>query len=450
MAYALLFTANFGAENTGLQLVGRLYDSAGLQVGLTETTGFIEIEAGIYQFTHTNIPDNHRGTFVMADVSDGDMMVGFAVNPEEAERTDDILEYLQSLNFSGGESEPSPERTVGTSTNPYNIEPANFRMVTPAEMVADLMERINEGALTERIALNAVRAAINEEDHRPALALRVERTFDDTTCDYVAPCGGARIVSVEVKGEGNCYEGDCYSPIWWSQERNTISLQAAMNATARITMVLPNRFITDQQTITLAVDEGGVTELYIQGQPDIPPSGIVRICGEAWVYAYKVGVKWASVGVLSTDGHSSAAGISSTGATRPDGNHTILYAHRVDNCGRLPDSQLAYTLPGATVEFPLILQAGIQYEHLLELAMSKVYWMLMSSCRSDRDMNRFATLQKFHEDTATKLMLRLPKLAAARPRNARGKDERFRSSFSLRSGRSALDHGRLSRVGRFW
>ena len=88
MAYTLTFEADFGSL-TGLTLNAQLYDTAGGATGAAITTGFVEIGNGVYTYTHTALPDAHRGSFVMYDSGDASRKVSFSVNPQEAEYIDE-------------------------------------------------------------------------------------------------------------------------------------------------------------------------------------------------------------------------------------------------------------------------------------------------------------------------------------------------------------------------
>lgn len=474
MAYTLNFVANFGPANTGLTLNAKLYDTAGVQTGATITTGFHELDDGVYQYVHTAIPDNHRGTFVMYDTVDTTLAVGIAVNPEEAERTDDILEYLQSLNLTGG-STSSPATTTGTDAGVYTLMPADIRMMTPAELMTEVQALVTEPALKSAMTSRAVLSSINEEDHRQIATITYDTTFDKDECDYAAPCSGARIIAVEAKR--SCPTDDCYTSLWFEVIRNRIRLAYSFDGDGRITMSIGNRYIPDQHTIALAVetDTEGLWQLYIEGQPEIPGSGVVRICGDPWVYAYKAGVAFSSSLIDSADLFDSSVGLPlateteddplevvvindagetitaepTFGAPMPDGNHTVLYAQRIANCGRLADSNVVTELAGAVVEWPLLYVNGVHKEYLIAMAVSKCYAYLINSSRSDRDVQRFATLQKHWQDEAQRLSFKLPKsvVAAARPRRVR---DEFRSTFSLRAGRYTPDDGGLTRIRRVW
>ena len=479
---AINFTLNFGSGNNGLTLNAKLLDAAGGQVGGTITTGFVDLGDGLYSYQHTGVPNNHRGTFkawIPANLALGS--VGIAVNPEDTEDISDILYYVQNL-ISAQTAEaatPTPSTMGASSTSTplgeYMVEPSDFRMITATELVEELKALICEPALKQAHAEIATRSAIQEDDHRPAVALTFGQVFDKDNCDYPAPCSGARVISVEARG--NCVNGDdCYTPIWFRQIRNRIRTNYSFDGTGRITSVFGNRFITDKLTIALAVetDTEGLWQIYIEGQPEIPGSGIIRICGDPWVYAYKSGTTFASATIDSTDTFDSAGGLPppeetedefevvvlgetgtttvsepSYGAPAPSGKHTILYAQRISNCGRLAESDLIERMAGAVVEWPLIFTSGAYKEYLLSLAISKAYTYLINSTRSDRDVQRFATLQDHWEKQAARLQSKIPKFAPGAARRQLLNDP-FRGTFSLRTGRTELNDGRFTRVSSLW
>ena len=87
MPYTLTFDLNLGLP--GLTLQAQLIDTTGATVGGAVTTGFVEIGNGFYMFTHTAIPDGHRGGVTFQNSGGGGPIRGFrSVNPEEAENMD--------------------------------------------------------------------------------------------------------------------------------------------------------------------------------------------------------------------------------------------------------------------------------------------------------------------------------------------------------------------------
>ena len=472
---AINFTLNFGSGNNGLTLNGRLLDAAGT------ITGFVDLGDGLYSYQHTSVPNNHRGTFkVWVPASPALGSIGVAVNPEDTEDIVDILAYVQNIvnqQAAAAATPTSPSITTATTSNPlgeYMIEPSDFRMITATELVEELKSLICEPSLKQSYIETAIKSAINEDDHRPAIALTFGQTFTKEECDYPAPCSGARVIAVEAIGD--CPTNDCYIPIWFQQKRNRIRVNYTFDGTGRITSIIPNRFITNKLTIALAVETSteGLWQIYIEGQPEIPGSGIIRICGDPWVYAYKTGTTFASATIDSTDTFSSADGLPppaetedefevvilgeqgtttvvepSYGAPAPSGKHTCLYAQRISNCGRLADSELVTEMAGAVVEWPLIFNSGAYKEYLLALAISKAFTYLINSTRSDKDVQRFATLQDHWEKQAARLHGKIPKFMPGTSRRQFLHDP-FRSSFSLRSRPSSTYDGGLARIGSLW
>jgi len=418
MAYAQIFTFNFGAGNNGKTLNAGLYDTSGSLLGSTITSGFVDLGGGLYSYLHSALPSATRCTLKAWIPADPDLgAIGLAVNPEQAESITDILSYvqnisvLQSSSSSGGSG--SSEDTTGVPVGSYLVEPADFRMITVEQLISDLMERVTEPVFKEDMARRAIKSAIMEEDHRPAVALSFVQEFTEDVCDYPSPCSGLRVLGVEGM-YGECE--DCYSDISYTVHHNRILLPYAFDGTGRITVAVPNRYTENQETVALAIEVDGLTHLYISGQPEIPGSGIVQICGDPWVYAYKGGVSFVSATVNSATSIDSEDGYASIGSPLPDGKHTILYAQRLSNCGRLPESEIAFQMTGAKVSWPIIYRDGTHREYLLHLAMSKAYALLINSSRSDKDVQRFSVLQKHWQDEAARIFLKMPRLRNARAR----------------------------------
>lgn len=457
MAYAQNFALNFGPGYESLTLNGALYDTGGTISGSTITSGFVNLGHGLYSYIHSAIPDNFRGSFKVWAPADANVgSIGLSVNPEEAENVADILAYVQNIlslqqagSSSSGSSGSVDSPTASEPTGSYLVEPSSFRMITAAELVAELRELVAEPALKETMAQRAVRAALNEEDHKPVVLLTFTQTFTDDACDYPAPCSGLDVVAIDVRYDDDC--DDCYSRTDYTVARNRIHLPLPLDGYGRITVALPNRFVSDQHTIAMAAETEttGLWAIYIEGQPELPGSGIIRVCGDAWVYAYKSGVTFATAQRSSATPFDSDDGVDGLGRPLPDGNHTVLYAQRIANCGRLADKDIADLLPGSVIEWPILYHNGTHKEYLLAMAVAKTYTYLINSSRSDRDVSRFATLQQHWQTETQRLMSKLPKLAAAKVRRTRNPDA-FNSTFSLRSGWARTFDGRFTRVRSLW
>lgn len=87
MSYNVICSADFGSANTGLTLNGKLFDSGGVQVGGTVTTGFIEAIAGLYLYV-LSAPDDHAGVFVIYKSTDASLRRTVVVAPRETEYAD--------------------------------------------------------------------------------------------------------------------------------------------------------------------------------------------------------------------------------------------------------------------------------------------------------------------------------------------------------------------------
>lgn len=64
----------------------KLYDTAGAQVGITITTGFVSLGSNQYSYLAT-IPDGHVGTFSVYDSANPTAAMVWSVNPQEAENS---------------------------------------------------------------------------------------------------------------------------------------------------------------------------------------------------------------------------------------------------------------------------------------------------------------------------------------------------------------------------
>lgn len=87
MSYSVVIAADFGAANTGLTVYGKLFDTDGVQVGSTITTGFVEAVAGLYVYV-LSAPDSHNGVFVAYDSANTALRRVAVVAPRETENSD--------------------------------------------------------------------------------------------------------------------------------------------------------------------------------------------------------------------------------------------------------------------------------------------------------------------------------------------------------------------------
>lgn len=83
MSYTLNLTFDFGTL-TGLTLNGKLFNSSGVQVGSTITSGFVELGNGNYSYLAT-IPSGHVGSFIAYKSSDATIDAIVSINPQEDE-----------------------------------------------------------------------------------------------------------------------------------------------------------------------------------------------------------------------------------------------------------------------------------------------------------------------------------------------------------------------------
>lgn len=82
MSYTREFVANFGPF-TSLALNAKVFDSAGVQVGATITSGFVNHGDGSYSYLAT-LPDTHVGSLVIYDGANPLRKVRYAINPPDS------------------------------------------------------------------------------------------------------------------------------------------------------------------------------------------------------------------------------------------------------------------------------------------------------------------------------------------------------------------------------
>lgn len=101
MSYTREFVANFGPF-TSLALNAKVFDSAGVQVGATITSGFVNHGDGSYSYLAT-LPDAHVGSLAIYDSANSLRKVRFAINPPGLGAAGGI-EFTYTLTQSGSGS----------------------------------------------------------------------------------------------------------------------------------------------------------------------------------------------------------------------------------------------------------------------------------------------------------------------------------------------------------
>ena len=83
------FSLSLGGSKAGLTMASQLTDTAGADSGSELTAGFVEIGNGNYYWNYASFADGFRGgVYFYEDGSTGTILAFAAINPEEAEYTD--------------------------------------------------------------------------------------------------------------------------------------------------------------------------------------------------------------------------------------------------------------------------------------------------------------------------------------------------------------------------
>lgn len=343
--------------------------------------------------------------------------------------------------------------------NSFYIEPQDFQMHSLSELASLLGESVTENAVTQEMRLAAVRWALRSQSAHAAYTMTVYGTWGNESCEYDLPCCGANVIGVQYRGE-DC--SDCYTDMDFRIDHGKLRVDAPCNTSYRLTMAVRNQVTNDQRTIRTAKlsDDGCEYEIYLDGAASIPSHGIVRICGEAWVYRCKSHITWEEDGVLEEEytwGIDSEVGMLSTdvapvpvmadhGDARPSGKHTVLYAQRLVNCGSIQLSDLLTELPGVLVEFPVIVADGTQVNGLIAAAAMQLYRLLINGCSTDRDLNRYTAMQKHWSEETIRLQQQRTRSVRARVVT---KNE-FKSKLPPSNRRSATGPWPFRRVNCCW
>ncbi|TXH41102.1 MAG: hypothetical protein E6Q97_38380 [Desulfurellales bacterium] len=161
MSYNVICSADFGSANTGLTLNGKLFDSAGVQVGATVTTGFVEAIAGLYLYV-LSAPDDHAGVFVIYKSTDASLRRTVVVAPRETEYID--AKTSTRLATSGYTAPDNASVTaIKAKTDNLPSDPADHSLVM-AEIDAVLSAILSLNNLSSAGAQTAAAAALAAYD----------------------------------------------------------------------------------------------------------------------------------------------------------------------------------------------------------------------------------------------------------------------------------------------
>lgn len=83
MAQSLNITLNLGTSKTGLTIYSQLYNDAGATVGGLVTTGFTELERGMYRFHYAAYPDDFSGWVSFFDTADDSFLTDIGLNASD-------------------------------------------------------------------------------------------------------------------------------------------------------------------------------------------------------------------------------------------------------------------------------------------------------------------------------------------------------------------------------
>ena len=112
MSYPYEFAITFH-NRLSLTLNAILYDSTGVQVGATITSGFVDYGNGAYSYL-ASLPDGHVGTFLIFDSAEPNRCFLWAINPREMENAD-VKTSLVKAKTDNLPSDPADASDIATS-----------------------------------------------------------------------------------------------------------------------------------------------------------------------------------------------------------------------------------------------------------------------------------------------------------------------------------------------
>lgn len=282
-------------------------------------------------------------------------------------------------------------------------------------------------------------------------------TIDGSGCGVSFPCCG--VTSYELYVRDGC--PDCWEFMPSKLACGKIQTSIPFCATGKLVVYGRNRYVPDQHTVADSVldSETGDYTIYLDGQPEIQPFGFIQICDDIFFYYCKSGKVWAAdAGIdypdhlyygedetefLPEDPPHADPDFTTVAGYRPLGTHTALQVRTNVRCGRLDVTDPAAILAGTLVKFPMAFDTRRHANLLLYTAAELLYMRLISSCSSPRDIERYTGMNDYYAKKALAERAYVRPLKKHRLVNNSAND--FRSSLSLRTRRSAYDHGLAAR-----
>lgn len=328
--------------------------------------------------------------------------------------------------------------------------------LTLSEIKSRLQDLVKERAAKSADYDEAIQMAVDQIEEIATFAYTDDNvTINGTSCAIALPC--AAILSYELYVRQGC--PDCYEFMPSRLEFNQIHVDIPMAATGKLLVYGSNQYVEDQHTVATPVYDSttGTWAIYLDGQPEIQPFGFIKIGPDVYLYYCKDGQQWqADAGIVPSDymytdedyadtlpeeSHGDPD-FSEVADFRPTGVHTVLNVVVDVRKGRSDEIDPLKVLSGTLVSFPLCFDTRNHVNLLLYSAAAHLYVRLISSCSSQKDIERYTAMNDYYEKKATTQRANVRKVR--RKKTVRRDANHFRTTSPLSARWSAPYDGRFA------
>lgn len=320
------------------------------------------------------------------------------------------------------------------------------QFITIPELITRLKAMVKERAAEDDDYAEAVRFAVEEASDISAYAYcDGEVEFDGTGCGVTMPCCG--IEKFELYGPIGC--ADCWELIPAEVRCGKIITAMPTLMTGKLLIYGSNAY-TDPAYTAANTSYDSVNDewtLYLEGQPDIPVFGFAKICDDIYFYYCKSGTTFTQPngiypqdwmytdedceGPLPEESHGDPD-FSEVGGWVPTGTHSALTLRKNIVCGKTDEVDMASILPGTEVVFPLAFHSSAHMNMVLYGAAENLYFRLVSSCSTARDIDRYTAMNKYYADRRERAIMQMPKIYRGKIRSRHANDFRSNGALSYR------------------
>lgn len=276
--------------------------------------------------------------------------------------------------------------------------PSGVKKMSMEELISQLSDQINEKRANRKNKQVAIERALGELNLSPAFEFCVNLDLSSRSCENPLPCCGMENMKLQVNlGCDTCWKDLEIFKI----NCGKLVIPNPFSGEARAIVSVYNEIVENAETVSQVKKLDCGVEIYVKGQPDFPPSGFLRVGCQDFFYTCRAGKEFEDNGIA---GEEITEDLEEAGRTRVCGVHTTIFAHPVDDCGRIIEWSSVESIPaGSVVEFLVAFQDPGYLNALLSSAVENVLLALMDGCANDRDLTRYQNLLKIYQGRSQKL-----------------------------------------------